>query len=299
MLAEHLAAELGASLKVLRWHGTVKGVRAFFLLWVYAFRKANGAVNITVQRMALPVIIRSVFNRSKTLVIFHHYDEREKLSIMYHFNAWLLLKLLGLGLSHVRVIVVAPYWHHYLLGRGISPDTVCLVPNLFDNEKYRQFSQVAKRKQVYFGQYGSKQHPDAYTLVNRLNDAGYTCFFTSPLEGQAIDTPAFKVLHLDFEAYCRQIAQSSYTVCFSGFSEGWNRVAHESVLLGTALIGNDAGGLGDLLRESSQLIAASADKAYNYIISGTMPVANSGFAERYHINRISYYAAPITRFCRD
>lgn len=298
IVAGHIAGSLNETLTEERLHGAFKGIKGFLALWSHAFRKAGAPVVITVQRMALPVILRSFFSRSKVIIVFHHYDEREKRNIVYHLNAWLLFGVLSLGLRNVRVVTVAPFWRDFLLARGVPESCVTVIPNLFDPARYSPFH-AEKKKRVYFGQAGNKQHEGVSELVQRLHEAGYECFFTTPLEAPDHQAASYKVLHLDFEAYCRMVAASSYTVCFSAINEGWNRIAHESVLLGTTVIGNRAGGLGELLAEAGQLIAGSPGEVYQAIITGRQAVPAPEFISKYHISRISYYAGPITRFCKQ
>lgn len=299
MLSEYLAYALQASLKVNRFKGVVKGFSGLLRLWKYAFMHSEADVVIAVQRMAIPCILKSFFVRNKVVVVFHHYDKKEERSIFYHLNAWLLFRVLSAAPSFVRIVVVADFWRKFLEERGVPSSIIALVPNLFDEEKYLPYKSLPKQdKKIYFGQYSAKQHPDVYKLIEQLDKDGYECFFTTPSVNKTrVDTSA-EILNLPFDKYLENIATSACTVCLSNFDEGWNRVAHESLLCGTPVIGNKSGGLGNLLEQAGQLVVNDSQEAYNMIINKGYKKINSAFFSGYHINQISYYAQPIVVFCK-
>lgn len=267
-------------------------------LWKYVFAHSNASLVITVQRMAVPAILKSLFTRNKVLVVFHHYDKREKLSLFYHLNAWLLFKLLSAAPAHVRVVVVAGFWSDFLIARGVPSSAILHFPNLFDTGKYQLHNHTQKNdKQICFGQYSAKQHASAFELIEKLNEQGYECFFTAPYESKTGVKKEVKVLHLTFDEYLEKLASSSYVVCLGAFNEGWNRVAHESLLCGSNVIGYESGGLTDLLRQSGQFLVADTNEAYEVITQNKKREINSGFLKQYDLSQISYYAKPIISFC--
>lgn len=267
-------------------------------LWQYVFAHSNASLVITVQRMAIPAILKSVFTRNKVLVVFHHYDKRENLSLFYHLNAWVLFRLLSAAPSHVRVVVVADFWINFLVARGVPSSVIIHVPNLFDTGRYKPHKSILKNdKQVYFGQYSAKQHASVFELVARLSEQGYECFFTTPYENETGAEKNVNVMHLKFDEYLEKMASSSYTVCLAAFNEGWNRVAHESLLCNTSVIGNASGGLADLLNQSGQFLVADSNEAYDVITRNREREINGAFLKRYDLSQISYYAKPIIDFC--
>ena len=70
-------------------------------------------------------------------------------------------------------------------------------------------------------------------------------------------------LKLNYEKYIQLLYVSDVTVILSKLNEGWNRVAHESVLCGTPVIGNGVGGLGELLKITEQTIFDGKIKFYD------------------------------------
>lgn len=296
-LGNYLAKCLGAELKVFRYTNKVKGLSSFLKLWTYAFHQSTSRMQITVQRLALPVALACLLRKSSMILVWHHYDERQKHSFFYHFNAKLLIYLLKSGWNSLRVVVVSTYWRDWLIDKGVSSDLIQLVPNLFDTDKYKSIEKPTKKdKAVCFGQYGIKQHPEIFELINRLHEQGYFCYFTSPDDKAIKQTDTYTVFHLPQEQYLHRLASSMYTVCFSAFAEGWNRLAHESILVGTTVIGNEAGGLGLLLKEAEQLIISHPLEALPLITAHTGINQPDRFINKYDIKQISYYADSLVVF---
>jgi glycosyltransferase involved in cell wall biosynthesis len=78
------------------------------------------------------------------------------------------------------------------------------------------------------------------------------------------------VRHLDlaFREYVCLLRAAEVVVTMSRFKEGWNRVAHEAMLVGTPVVGSGMGGMRELLRGGGQIvcedparIADSVDRA--------------------------------------
>ena len=68
------------------------------------------------------------------------------------------------------------------------------------------------------------------------------------------------------------------------FAEGWNRVAHESFLVGTQVIGPKLGGLGDLLSGANGHIVASMEEAEAIIINQEVQLINYHFLDKFGEN---------------
>ncbi|MFI5222259.1 MAG: glycosyltransferase, partial [Bacteroidia bacterium] len=89
---------------------------------------------------------------------------------------------------------------------------------------------------------------------------------------------------------------SLYTLAFTGINEGWNRIAHESILAGTDVIGVDSGGLGDLLKESGSMIANSAEEFANQIFENKRSKINEDFIEKYDETNAGKFLESIVKF---
>jgi hypothetical protein len=71
------------------------------------------------------------------------------------------------------------------------------------------------------------------------------------------------------------------------------------MLLGTPVIGNNAGGLGQLLREAEQPIVSTKDEVVALIQQNQNIYIPNVFLKQYHINQISYYAKPLVVYCSN
>lgn len=295
-----LEQELSTTTNVHRYKANISGLLGVCKLWWYAFKHAGKGVNITVQRLAFPVWLKSLLLGSKVLVVFHHYDEREQRSVFHQLQFSLLQLLARLSLTNFKLVVVAPFWKQFFIEHAVKPEAILYFPNLFDTRHYLQYSNVAtKTNIVYLGQFGEKQDEDVFKLAAWLHKAGYTPVFSSLNQEVVHQHENYEVRCLSKEEYQKLIASAYCTVCLSRFNEGWNRTAHESLLLGTPVIGNDAGGLGDLLKEANQLRVKQAEKAFHKITEGISLQLPDTFTHRYDISQIPYYAKPIVEFCNN
>jgi glycosyltransferase involved in cell wall biosynthesis len=300
LVGKYLATSLHINYVECRIEKEFKGLKGFLLLWNYAFKHANGTINLTVQRIALPILLMGIFRRSKTIVVLHHYDRKEQHSWFYHFNMKLLIYLLKIDIHKLRVVVVAQYWKDWLIQRGVKQSNIEVIPNLFDDKIYEEVKTTTlKKQQIYLGQFGAKQHPLVFEIAEELTTLGYYCFFTTSQSNVVIAHQHYEVKKLIFDEYLKELAASLYTVCFTSFNEGWNRTAHESMLLGTPVIGNNAGGLGQLLREANQPIISTKEEVVALILQKQNIYIPDVFLKQYHINQISYYAEPLVAYCSN
>lgn len=297
MVANYLAKTLNALLQTNRLK-PAKGLLAFLKLWFNAFALSNAPVNITVQRLVIPVLVASIFRKQKVLLIWHHYDAAQKHSFFYHANVWLVIKILQLGMHNLKVVVVAHFWQQWFINKGIAKDSIILIPNLFDVKLYQPYNTATKNsKLIYCGQFGVKQPLEMEGFTAQLHAKGYTCFYTTPNENEVQKLPHAQVLSLSKHDYLAKVSQAAYTVCFSNINEGWNRVAHESLLVGTPVIGNAAGGLGDLLKIAEQPLVSNLNHAQEIILSNKQVAIPHQFLANYDMAQIAYYASPLIAFC--
>lgn len=297
MVADYLAKTLSAQLQINRLK-PAKGLLAFFKLWFNAFALSNAQINVTVQRLLIPVLVASIFRKQQVVLIWHHYDAKQKHSFFYHANVWLVINLLKLGMQNIKVVVVAKFWQQWLINKGVSKDNVIIIPNLFDVKSYRPYLATLKNnKLIYCGQYGVKQPAEMESFTTQLTEKGYTCFYTTPNENEVQKLPHAQVLSLSKHEYLTKVSSAAYTVCFSSINEGWNRVAHESLMVGTPVIGNTAGGLGDLLIMAEQHIVLNLNQAQEIILSNKQVTIPTQFLAKYDMAQIAYHAAPLITFC--
>lgn len=257
----------------------------YLYLLAWSFFKSNGDINITTARTALPAIWRNRFNKKQVWIVLHNYDDKDGKSALMKLYFKILFKVLAKNKnSRIKLIVVAPYWENYFKTEKKIP-FVYWFPNLFETAIYKEAGNQKKNKWIHLGQYSVKNDPAIFDLAGRLNKAGYHCYFSTLDERQHfIDRAAYDIVKFDtFNDYLDRMARCECTLALSRVKEGWNRVAHESLLLGTPVLGFKSGGLGDLLKESNSIIVNSVDEAYTCITEKLWMQADEDFLLKYDI----------------
>ena len=109
---------------------------------------------------------------------------------------------------------------------------------------------------MYVGNPQLKKGADlALSIIQKLNDKSVVAIASG--EGD-LDIPVLK-LKLNFKEYLCLLKAASVVMTLSRFKEGWNRVAHEAMIMGTPVIGSGRGGMGELLEITSQSRVPSLD----------------------------------------
>ncbi|HAP3189761.1 TPA: glycosyltransferase, partial [Escherichia coli] len=92
-----------------------------------------------------------------------------------------------------------------------------------------------------------------YDLLSLLKD--HYVLHTSGYKGQQIEG-LINHSRLSYPDYLKLLSDMDVCITYSRFREGWCRTAHEALILGTKVIGSGYGGMGELLKGSSQPIAS-------------------------------------------
>lgn len=291
-------SEKGTNVKseVSRQEKYFHGLGNFRLLY-WAWKKSKADVIVVPSRLALSAILRSFFSKKAILIVMHYFDERDGKRRMLRWYYTLLFGILrNVKIKGVAVVAVAPYWQHYFSTKFKGNVPVFHYPNFFKAKEYQRYKTNAKLKQVHLGQYSTKNDPAIFDVAKKLYEAGYFCYFTTMLEQEACRLEYYSVLYEPTDAYLTRIASSLYTLAFIRINEGWNRVAHESILVGTSVIGNDAGGLGDLLRESGSRLIADKNDLLNTILKQDVQATHTDFEQKYDTVNVPLYLSPIVDF---
>lgn len=229
--------------------GKMRLLEAPLYLWRQRrFAKKSGALLIRSFQSAL-------FNyKHKGLTIIYHIDSSGSpfLPKLFQDIAELIFKLVIKKSEHI--VVIADYWKRYFENRGYS--NVHLVYCGYELEQYDCSSEEMDQFRVRYGLEGKKiiyiGNPQvkkgAAIAYEALKNSGYT-LVTSGVRDQVLDC-----LHLDlgFKDYLCLLKASEVVVLMSQFAEGWNRIAHEAMLMGTPVIGTGYGGMGEVLEGGGQ-----------------------------------------------
>lgn len=248
-----------------------KFYKSFFqhlYLFFWANISAHAKINMVVSRLALPAILRNLLTNRKVYIIWHNYDENEAKSfaLKYYYQC-LFWVLRNFHLKNVQIITGAHFWVDFFSQKINHKNKVSYFPNLFDTQFYKAFQTKQKHNQIHLGQWHPKNDPAIFQLAEKLHQNGFTCYFSSLDASIARIEKHYSIKHFEnFESYLQCMAESEYTIAFTQLNEGWNRLVHESILVGTNVIGYNKAGLGELLQLSNSFIVNSIDEALDIII---------------------------------
>lgn len=263
----------------IRFRRNFRGPFRWFLLALKTFMAADrNAAVITVARLAWPVRLKQFLGIGKMLLVLHNYDPGDGKPPLYYRLLDAFLKYAAKNPLNICVVAVAPYWQRFFNSRfGVAS---VLFPNFFDAKSLEiiRFSARKNPKLVHFGMYSDKIDIKKYlVLFHLLKKYGFVCYFSSPRPVFSPDLPV-SVFETRGE-YLKQVAGSCATVILNKITEGWPRVAHESVLLGTPVIASPGGGLEELVRMSGGVVSDQPDEIAHKLQAGLPDVSfdNSAF----------------------
>lgn len=258
---------------------------SLFFSW-FKFSKRTDAFLIRTYQMAL-------FNyKKKGLTIIYHIDASHSPVL-----AWLFQKLIEVIFFfrhqvNEPIVVIAEYWKEYLAQRGYKNlhliycgyDLKDYQITDSDVEAFRKKHHLEGKKLIYIGNPQKKKGADICYEV--LKDSPYT-LVTSGVKD--LDLP---VLHLDlsFRDYICLLKASEVVLTMSQFKEGWNRVAHEAMLVGTPVIGSGMGGMREPLEGGKQIVCEDPKRLPQMIdqaLRNRAEIVTSGkvYAEQFSVEK--------------
>lgn len=269
----------------------------------WGFEKSNANVNIVVARLALSSIFRNLLNSNKTIVVLHNYDKNDHKSTFYAFYfRFFLWFLKTIKPKNVSLICISDYWQKFFNQKINQAVPVFVFPNLLEVKSYINYRIEIKKNQIYLGLISKKNdYSEIEKLTKKLSDLGYNCLFTSMKENFEPPFENHQTRKVSYEKYLEIVAESKFTIAFPKVEEGWSRIAHESILLGTPVIGYQKGGLGNLLEEGQSIIVKNAEEAVDVILNKKIEIDENqmeNFREKYDISQAEKYILPIIQFIK-
>ncbi len=194
--------------------------------------------------------------KGKNIVMVHHVDfsgfpalTRPIFSIATKFFYYNLKKA-------DAIVTVSEYWKQHFLKKGYT--NVYKIYNCFD---LLQFEIAQREVEEFKKKYALERKPIVY-LGNCQKPKGVVEAYGA-LQGlnvhlvtsgrRAVKIPALN-LEVSHREYLCLLKASSVVLTMSKFKEGWNRTAHEAMLLKTPVIGSGLGGMKELLEGGSQMV---------------------------------------------
>lgn len=274
-----------------------KGLAQLKMVW-FGIVNARSDVNFVSNWMALYAIWANLFSKRKIIITWHHHDEADAKTRMTRLYMKLLFSFLSTTQSkRIAILVVSPYWKNYFTAKVSSSVSILYFPNMFNTKQYQSFHQQKKHKQIYLGQLAFKTDTQIFELAHQLKQQGYYCFFTTLNQSEVGVFTDYDILYFqEHSSYLNMVAQSEYSIAYTKLNEGWNRVAHESILLGVQVVGVNKGGLGDLLQESNSLVAKTVNDIAGYIQQQLKTTINAHFVAKYDTLNQHLYSQQVTDF---
>jgi glycosyltransferase involved in cell wall biosynthesis len=207
----------------------------------------------------------------KKILILHHYYNDE--NIYPFLNAILKNRLLSNLNKFDSIIVVSEFWKKYF-SSYINEDKIQVIYNSFDIDKINCI-----KKNLHQAVFKKKYNiPDDRIIVyagNALKIKGYEEVIKQldknkyfiVTSGNKDKNSVLNHLHLvlDYTDFIQLLCCADITVILSKFQEGWNRIAHESLICGTPVIGSGVAGMGELLQKANQTIWKDGDNLQELI----------------------------------
>ena len=194
----------------------------------------------------------------KNIAVFHHHHPVESNLLVRLYQKFAYRNFLKKFHTFDKVVVVSRYWQEHFEKMGFY--NTHLIYNPFEIALYQQKEEHIKqaflekyhfdtdKPIIYIGNPQKEKGADiAYEALKELDIQMVTTGI------RHIDLPV-KHLDLSFDEYITLLQVSSASVLMSRIKEGWNRVALESVLSGTPVVGSGRGGMGELLVGAKQYI---------------------------------------------
>lgn len=274
------------------------GFIAHLQLQYQAFKALNTQIGIVVSRLAWLTVFKKVFNwKFKALVVIHHLDWDVPSSKFYKIYLQSFLFFLNkFKIHHIGIIVVSPFWLKEL-HQNYPHVRVFLFPNLLNSFDYESYKTQTQTNYIHLGQWSWKNDPAITELAKQLTLNGFKCYFSTNNPEEHCNYEFYDIICEDAPSYLNRMATAQWTLALSSYKEGWNRTAHESILVGTPVIGYANGGLSDLLQLSHSKMVKCPDEAFRLICQNAPEVSNcSSLIEQFHTNKCSQYLQPILQF---
>lgn len=256
-----------------------------YILKNYFFSKKSDVLKIRSMHTAF-------FNfKGKGVTIVHHIDSSFSPFYVKMFQNIIASWFLFNTKKDQHIVVVAQYWKQYFLDRGFK--NISVAYNGFEIEEYLNVSSIEvesfKIKNGLNGTIIYIGNPQQKKGTHLVCEALKNCHYTLVCSGEGdLELPGVKKLELNFKDYICLLKASSVVIAFSQFLEGWNRVVHEALIVGTPVIGTGAGGMKELLEGGQQVICTDATKLpekIEWVLKNRKELAVNGqnFAKQFSI----------------
>ncbi len=196
------------------------------------------------------------FNESQGITIVFHVDETGSGFLGSMFQKLLEKLFFARQRFGEKIVVIAKFWKDYFIQKNYRSVTLIYCP--YDMESY----EVTQAEVTDFKKKYNLSDKPIFYLGNPQAKKGflgsYAALKSFPAylvtSGEGELKHLARHMFLGFREYLTLLKSAQIVVTMSEFKEGWCRVAHEALLLGTPVIGSGRGGMGELLKEGGGLV---------------------------------------------
>ncbi|HNQ61384.1 MAG TPA: glycosyltransferase [Bacteroidia bacterium] len=214
-------------------------------------------------REPYPIVFAAPTGNIPCIGMIHHIDDNLGKSSLKHL--WYFERLKRRLKKLDMVVTVSSYWREYLEKLGCK--NVKVIYNAFEPGDYvvqksavsdfkKKYSIPEGKKLIYAG--NANRQKGVYDVYDALKDTDYHLIMTGT-KNLALDIPV-QYMHLDRSTYIVMLHACDIVITLSKMTEGWNRIAHESLLCGTPVIGSGIGGMKELLNGAGQKIVSKKEE---------------------------------------
>lgn len=223
----------------------------------YLLKNHVKSINADVCVVDPYVLACNKLNYSKyNIAIIHHIDER-----IAHdsFFGKLFFNRLLKNLKKVDlVIVVSKFWKDYVDELGVKKSKIIYNSYNLNDFKFqeKQIIQLKKKLEldknkpiIYLGKLGKGKGVEE--VMKFIDYHKYNLIATGKNESTS---KKYKAIYLNKNEFPMLLEIADVVLAMSTMPEGWNRIAHEAMLVKTPVIGSGSGGMRELLENSGQKI---------------------------------------------
>lgn len=205
------------------------------------------------------------------MVLIHHIDWSRSpfFSKLYQIVCYSIFRLFQSKWQ--TIVVVSNYWKENLENMGFKNirviyNSIQRIDEKFmlgKNDFLEKYHLPPNRNFIYLGNaQKGKGWADAYDALKHLDVE----FIITGVSNNIEKLPEkIHYLYLPYLDYQTMLKYAECTVLLSNFTEGWNRIAHESMLQQTPVIGSGTGGMKELLENGKQIICKDVSKLSQHV----------------------------------
>lgn len=230
-----------------------------------------------------PVVFGRRNESQLSIAVIHHIDHLLAKKSLYH--RWYFYNLLRKVKKCNAILTVSEHWKNYFVERNCKNVSVIynsFIPDLYgksdeDEKSFRARNGIPEGKKIiYIG--NAIREKGVVEVYDALKNSGHHLIMTGPRNR----VPDLKVQYLNLKRadYLKLLKFSSLVICFSLMEEGWNRIAHESLLSHTPVVGKESGGMTELLTNAGQIVVREKEEifqAVNQALNNREQYALAGF----------------------